>query len=137
MSQYPLVYKKKVGAVIQKLKEQTWTWDAEESTVIKFLVDKGLAKFVGVESPPVMIVPVADLANQMQLQAANHYELSGLGEAFVQKYSKKHLASGRFLFFDEPPWHDRWPWKLVLPAIISLIVSLIVTIVGLHLGQKP
>ena len=137
MSQYPLAYKKRIGVVLKKLKKGTWTWDEEEVAVIKFLVDKGLAKFVGVESPPVTMVSVADLANQMQLQAGNHYELSGLGEALVQSYSERQLASGRFLLFDEPPWYDRWPWKLLLPAIISLIVSLIVTIVGLYLARKP
>ena len=52
MSQYPLTYKKKVEAVLAKLKERTWTWDEEELSVIKFLVDKGLAKFVGVSRRP-------------------------------------------------------------------------------------
>ncbi len=83
MSQYSFSYKKKVGTVLRKLKERTWTWNEDELAVIKFLLDKGLAKFVGVESPPVMMVPLAHMANQMQLQAANHYELSGLGEARV------------------------------------------------------
>ena len=133
MTQYSIVYKKKVGAVLNKLRQHDWTLSGEEIAVAKFLVDKGIAKFVGVESPPVMIVPVADLANQMQLRAFNHYELSGFGEAFVQKYPERKLLSGRFLFPDDPPWHDRWPWRLLLPAIVSLIVSLIVSIIGLYL----
>lgn len=136
MSQYPLAYKKKVGTILQKLRDQTWTWDQDELTVIKFLLDKGLAKFVGVESPPVMMGPLADMANQMQLQAANHYELSGLGEAIVQKYGERRLISGRFLLPDEPPWHDRWPLTLLLPAIVSGIVSLVVSLIVSLIARK-
>jgi len=104
MRQYSTEYKKKVGKALHTLKERSWLQPTgEEAPVVKFLADIHLVEFVGVESPPVAIMPVSELANYQQVRVFNHYELSGLGEEFVQRYSEEQLLSGSFLLPDETP----------------------------------
>lgn len=132
MSEYSTEYRKKVGAVLLKLKGHGHLF-GEEIPIANFLIGQGLVQYIGPPKVSAKIVSAAELANEMQVAALAYYELSGLGEGFVQKYNEAQLSSGRFLFPEEPAWHDRWPWKYLLPAAISLVVSLIVNLVSFFL----
>jgi hypothetical protein len=134
MSDFTTEFKKKAGAVLLKLKKQDFSLGEEELSVAKFLADKGLTKYVGPDQSP-QILGIEDVHPHMQLAALAHYQLTGLGEEFVQRYTEGQLASGSFLFPGEPPWHDRWPWKLLLPGLVSLVVSVIVNVIAFVLKK--
>jgi hypothetical protein len=134
MSEFTNEFKKKAGSLLLKLKRGEHGMSEEEWSIAKFLSDKGLAKYVGPEQAP-KIMSITEAHNQMMLSALAHYQLSGLGEEFVQRHSEEQLTTGRFLFPGELPWHDRWPWKLLLPAIVSLVVSIIVNVVAYFLKK--
>jgi hypothetical protein len=134
MSEYSIDFKRKAGSLLLKLKRGDRGMSGEEWSTAKFLSDKGLAKYFGPDQSP-KLVSMTEAHNQMILSALSHYQLTGLGEEFVQRHTEEQLCAGRFLFPGENPWHDQWPWKLLLPGIVSLIVSIIVNVIALLLKK--
>jgi hypothetical protein len=134
MSDYTLDFKKKAGAILAKLKKRDYSLTEEGLSIAKFLADKGLAKYIGPDQSP-RIGSLEEVHHQVMLGALSHYQLTGLGEEFVQRHTEEQLSSGSFLLPGEPPWHDRWPWKLLLPAILSLVISVIVNVIAVFLKK--
>jgi hypothetical protein len=120
--------KKKLGALLIKLKKQDFSITQDEWSLAKVLESRGLTKFLGPEPGP-KITSMTDFVKNAQLAALSHYVLTGLGEEFALRYSESQLIAGQFLLPGEIPWHDRWPWKLLMPAIISVITTVITTFI--------
>jgi hypothetical protein len=120
--------KRKLGAVLVKLKKQDFGFAQEEWQLAKVLEGKGLTKYLGPDQGPKMM-SVEEYSRQMQLSAVSHYVLTGAGEEFVLRHTEEQLLAGRFLLPGETPWYDRWPWKLIWPALVSVITALITTLI--------
>ena len=120
--------KRKLGAVLVKLKKQDFGFSQEEWQLAKVLEAKGLTKYLGPDQEPKMM-SIEEYSRHVQLSAVSHYVLSGSGEEFVLRYTEEQLLAGRFLLPGETAWYDRWPWKLVWPAVVSLITALVTTLI--------
>jgi hypothetical protein len=120
--------KRKLGALLVKLKKQDYGFTQEEWQVAKVLEGKSLTKYLGPDQGPKMM-SIEEYSRHLQLSALSHYVLTGNGEEFVLRYTEEQLLAGRFLLPGEMSWYDRWPWKLVWPAIVSVIAALITTLI--------
>ena len=118
--------KRNLGAVLVKLKKQDFGFTQDEWQLAKVLEGKGLAKFLGPEQGP-KFMSIDEYSRQAQLAAQSYYVLTGAGEEFVLRYTEAQLLAGSFLLPGETPWYDRWPWKLVWPALVSVVTTFIVT----------
>ena len=74
---------------------------------------------------------ITEIHDHMQLSALSNYELTGLGEEFVQRHSEEQLIQGKFLVPGEPPWHERWLTKWLF-AVALVILG---TVVGILLKR--
>lgn len=117
--------KRKLGTVLIKLKKQDFGLNQEEWQLAKVLEGKGLVKFLGPDQGP-KIMSITEYSKQLQLAALSQYVLTGIGEELTLRHTEEHLQSGRYLMPGESAWFDRWPWKLIWPAIVSIITTLIV-----------
>jgi len=117
--------KRKLGAVIVKLKKQDYGFSQDEWQLAKVLESRGVTKFLGRDQGP-KIMSIADHSKHTYLAAMSHYILTGYGEEFALRHTEDQLLAGRYLLPGEMPWYDQWPWKLVWPAIVSVITTLLV-----------
>ena len=117
--------KRQLGAVLVKLKKQDSGFTEEERQLAKVLEGKGMTKFLGPDQGPKMM-STAEYAKHVQLSALSRYVLTGSGQEFVLRYTEEQLLAGRYLLPGETPWYDCWPWKLVWPAVVSIITTLII-----------
>jgi hypothetical protein len=62
----------------------------------------------------------------MQLAASATYIRSGTGEDLVLKHSADELLAGKFMLPGETHWYDSWPWKLLWPALVSIVTTLVI-----------
>ncbi len=120
--------RRKLGAVLVKLKKQDFGFTQEEWQLAKVLEARGLAKYLGPDQSPKMM-SIEEYSRHVQLCAVSHYVLTGNGEEFVRTYTEEQLLAGGFLLPGETPWYDRWPWKLVWPAVVSVITALVTTLI--------
>ena len=120
--------KRRLGAILVKLKKHDSGFTQDERQLAKVLEGKGMTKFFGQEQGP-KIMSVTDYASQGRLAAMSHYILTGVGEEFVLQHTEAQLLAGWFLLPGETAWHDRWPWKLVWPAIVSVVTTLTTTLI--------
>ncbi len=118
--------KRKLGAVLVKLKKQDYVFTQDERQLAKVLESKSMARYLGPEQGP-KVISTEDYHKHVQLSALSYFVLTGVGEEFVLRFTEEQLLSGRFLLPGEAPWYDRWPWKLLWPAIVSVITTLVVT----------
>jgi hypothetical protein len=125
MGEYPRGLKRKLGAVLLKIKQSDYGFNEEEWQLAKVLEGKGLAKFFGPDPGP-KIMSSQEYANHVQMAALSHYMLTGLGQEFVLKHTEQNLLRDRFLLPSEMPWYDQWPWKLIWPAIVSIATTLVI-----------
>ncbi len=125
MPNYSREHKRKLGAVLLKLQKKEPDFTEEEWQLAKVLEGQGLAKYLGPDPSP-KIMPIEEVQKQMQLSALATFVLSGMGEDFVLRNSEDKLRDGKFLLPTETAWYDSWPWKLVWPALVSVITTLIV-----------
>jgi hypothetical protein len=126
MSQLSRNYRKKLGHLLVKLSKSEYSLTQEETNLAKVLESRALVKFIG---PDRIIKPMslADSVSNIWAAGLAHFEITGAGTELIAQYGEQALVSGRYLFPGETVWYDRWPWKLLWPAIVSIITTLIVT----------
>lgn len=110
--------KRKLGALLLRLKNRDYGLTADEWQLAKVLQGMKLAWYNGPDMRPQYFEPGGFHAH-LQLAAVSHHELTGEGEALVLRYTDDQLRKGRFLLPGESAWYDRWPWRLLVPAAIS------------------
>ncbi len=120
--------KRKLGTVLVKLKKQDYGLTQDEWQLAKVLEGKGLTRYLGPDQGPKMM-SIEEYERHFQLSALSRYDLTGTGEEFVLRYTEEQLLAGRFLLPGEMPWYDCWPWKLIWPAIVSILTALITTLI--------
>lgn len=120
MADYSRETKQKLGTLLLRLKRKEHGLTEEEWTLAKVLDGKGLARYNGPDMSP-SYSTIGEAHARMTLAALSGYELTGQGQAFVLQYTDDQLANGLFRFPGELPWFESWPWKLLLPAIISAV----------------
>jgi hypothetical protein len=125
MSDHSQENRRKLGAVLLKLRNRECDYTEEELQLARVLEGRGLARFVGPDQSP-KFLGIEETYQHMQLAALAHYVLTGMGEDFVLRHPEAELRGGRFILPGETPWYDRWPWKLVWPALVSIVTTLFV-----------
>lgn len=126
MPYYKQPYKAKLGECLVQLRDRVLSPSDEQLEIIRVLQSLGIARF---EGPPPRYGSMSgpEAHTLMTIMANSYYEPTGLGYDLLHRYSTEQLSSGKFLLPGESEWFDRWPWKLVLPAVLSIVVAIITT----------
>ena len=129
-------FKKQVGAALVHLRTKNGYPPAELVAAIKYLEDAGLARFRGTRIEPGTMMSIAEYSDRVISASQAYYELTGHGEALVAKHTDAQLLAGKFALPLETKWYDRWPWKIVWPAVVSLITGVIGALIVHGLTKK-
>lgn len=132
--------KKKAGALLLKLsRAEFYGLTAEENQMARVLEGRGLTRYVGPDryQPPGRNIAITDLHEVIQMAANAYFALTGAGEEMVLKVGEQNLLAGKFLLPSDPAWYDRFPYKLLLPAIVSVFVSIVTTYLATRVINPP
>ena len=128
MSETTRELKRKLGAVLVKLKKQDFGFTQEEWQLAKVLEAKNLTRYLGPDQGP-KIMSTEEYSRHINLSRGLALCTHRRRRKFILKYTEKQLLAGQFLLPGETPWYDSWPWKLVWPAVLSVITALITTLI--------
>ncbi len=78
--------KRKLGALLVKLKKQDFGFTQEEWQLAKVLEAKSLTKYLGPDQGPKMM-SIEEHLRHVHLSAVSHYVLTGSGEEYVLRYT--------------------------------------------------
>ena len=124
MQDYSKAAKSEYGKLMLQLREGGAGLSEKEWALAKALEGMGLVEYFGPDPRPRISTP-ADAWRDVALAANAVFRLSPRGHDLVARYSAADLQAGRYLLPGEVPWYDRFPWKLVWPAIVSIVMAVL------------